>query len=286
MTGHFSLKAAVLLAIASGALGSAQAAPQVFLATNTEAAGRVVDGSGNANPVAQRNLFQAALDPAKVIRETFDQQAIGETVLGTPLNIFGVAATLTPTDGGTVQGSARVREDPYAGGGTFLGRFNSTGDPGALPASPGTANARWWETSAKTTTLNFTNPISTFGLFLTDLGDFDGAFMVDIFDAAGASLYSNTLASVGTNTANGSLTFFGYVGDVTLGKVVFTLNQNCGGTSTPSCDVGLYDFVGFDDLITGPLKNGGTPMPEPTSLALVGLSLGLLGVARRRKVRA
>ena len=285
--GH-TLRAGIALTVVVGAASAAQAAAVSFFGNNPNANGGV--GGAGPDPVNQRNLFRNSLATLRV--ESFEARTSTPTPSGdtTVNDIFGASSGVTlsasnPNGGG--QDRTRIQQNTHGGTpgnpglGGFLGRFSTTGDSSSVTTINGGSNftgGKWWETNFTTVTVQFTTAVAAFGTFMTDLGDFDGGLAVDFFSDTTA-VDGFQLLNASGRSVNGGLAFFGYTNDITsFNRVVFTIAQ---GTTNPS----NYDTVGFDDFITGTLR-ASTSVPEPTSIALVGLSLVLLSVARRRQTKA
>lgn len=127
-------------------------------------------------------------------------------------------------------------------------------------------------------TITFDQPITGFGFFGTDLGDFDGEIVLDITDINGVVTpvpvpheRSGEIDDIG-NFLNASLMFFGVTNTTPFWKVEF---RNDGG---------ILDRFGFDNLIVSQAEE----VPEPGSLVLLASGLLCTGGAwrLRRKPRA
>ena len=287
--------AGLALSLVALATTPAQAAATTYFGNNSGANGGVSNGIGaGADPVNQRDLFKNSL--ASFLVESFEARAASPNANSdaTVSNLFGLGAatTLKATDpqSSNTDLTTQIQNQTFGGtpgnpGPSFLGRFNTTGDPtsaqNGIPPVGSPANViggKWWETNYRTVTVHFGTAVSAFGTFLTDLGDFDGSMQVDFKSATGAVVAHVDLLSAAARQVNGGLAFFGYTNDTTsFTDVIFSFTQARADTST-------WDVVGFDDLLTGTLKTPSAGAPEPSSIALSALSLGLLAFARRRKI--
>lgn len=275
--GH-TLSAGIALAVAFAAPSIAQAAAVSYFGNNPTANGGVVlqDPSValSLDPVRQRNNFLSSLTTSQT--EAFNMAPI--SALGTLNDLFSNGSGISLTTGGGQAGvNGEVRR---TNGSPWHGRFNTTGDPVAAPLSGTTSTSGWFETNRSSVSIDFLNSVSAFGTFFTDVGDFEGALKVEVFGASGL-LYSSDLILAGARNGNGGLAFFGYTNTTQFNRVLFSITQPSG---IPTDE---FDFIGLDGFITGTLRSpgpGGT-IPEPTSLALVGLSLALLGSVSRRRNR-
>jgi hypothetical protein len=243
---------------------SAEAGPVTVLGNDGLANG-AVNASGAA--ATTRTAFLATLSDFNV--ETLESQtATTAPTAGSPLSILSGGGTLAPVTGAV--GTGTVANTNTSGSGAFTGRFNTTPTPFTGPIG------QWWQTN-RSFTLTLGTAASAFGFYATDLGDFRGALDIDICLGVGPC----TSYSVSpTSGANGSLLFFGYTNDLsTFDRLVFKVSQLSGLMQ------GQYDVIGFDDLVVGNLRSTSSQIPEPGSLALVAVSIGLLS-ALRRKPRA
>jgi len=238
----------MLMSTAVGAVSAllsmaANAAPVVYFGENQNPGGTV-----SGDPLNARNAFLSAL--TGVGNEGFE----GFPVLTEqPLNLSfaGSSGGLSAILSG---GSGEVRDT------STVGRFNTTAGAGA---------SKWFDV-ASSFVIDFATPISAFGFYGTDIGDFNGqvtASLTDINDVVTTLNVGNTV-----NGSNASLLFWGFT-DSTNSYKRITFGNTAAGD----------DFFGFDDMVIGDQRQVvPTPTPEPGSLALVGLSLAGLAASRRR----
>ncbi len=119
----------------------------------------------------------------------------------------------------------------------------------------------------ETITIDFTEDISAFGFYATDVGDFNGQVTIDYIDGSSDEInIGNTIYNEG-----GSVLYFGFYDlETSFESVTF-------GNTAPGAD-----WFGFDNLTIGTHEQiDPNPTPEPSTIIL--LSAGLLGLAARRK---
>lgn len=177
-------------------------------------------------------------------------------------------------------------EDFQSASGSAPIALTFTGSSGALNATvtsggsveSSTGNGRWsinngtnyLEAQSSSFVLTFASQIAAFGFYGTDIGDFDGALSIELFNGAtslGLFQVGNTRGSGGST--NGSVLFYGLVDTVnTFNRIVFR------NTDTE-------DIFGFDNMTIGDVRQVTGTVPLPGSLALLGL--GLVGLTGLRK---
>jgi hypothetical protein len=228
------------------------AAPITFFGEDLglgDAADTPLASTPNAD-AAQAAFLATLLNPGV---ETFEDES-GSF----PLAIsFANGVTATLTGGGFVE----ILSDTD----TDAGRYGVTGD-----ADP---DERFWRTEGgeNAFTITFSSPVSAFGFYGVDIGDFDG--QVTATTAGGL----NQVFNIGNSTSieGGSVLFWGVIDpDASFISVAFG--------NTGSGD----DIFGFDDFTIGtPEQVVGAAVPEPATLVMFGSGLALTAAVLRHRAR-
>ena len=222
----------------------AHAAPVIYFGENQNPANQV-----SGAPLTARTSFLSQL--VGVGTETFSGFNVGDT---SPLTLTFTGST------GNIQADLNGVGQVFGPGPIGVGRFNTSGAEG------GPVGGNWWDSEGRFT-IDFDVAISAFGFYGTDIGDFNGQVTValtDINDVVTNLVINNTV-----NGNNGSLLFWGFIDTMNSYKRI-TFGNTAAGS----------DFFGFDDMTIGDRQQ--IRVPEPATLALVGLSLLGLGAVRRR----
>jgi len=201
--------------------------------------------AGGAAETARNDFF---INLSGVGTETFDSFTAGETG---PFNLSfpGSSSSITAT---------------LSGGGSTICNTNINCLPPAAGEYP-TSGDQWLATNTGFT-INFSEAISTFGFYGTDIGDFGGQLELTLSNG------STEILTINNGSENGSLLFFGFI-DQTNTYTSIAFSNSSGGS----------DFFGFDDMVigdAGQINGGEIEIPEPGTLSL--LVIGLLGFLGRK----
>ena len=264
MTFYRFLKSQAIFVVALSATSAALATATPYFGSNP-----LANGTVTGSPVTAHTAFIGALQSAQI--ESFSSFAVGD--VASSLSILGGGASLSIDPG---LGNGAIQNKIRPNGAAFPGRFDTTNNTGVL------ADTGSWFQSNRSFTINFSNGLkNAFGLYITDMGDFLSEITIDFLNGT-TVVNHQVIVGGGNGSLNGALVFVGYSNDVAgFNKVAFNISQR--NASDPT-DPSTFDIIGFDDLTVGQLKPGS--VPEPTSLALVGLALCAAGWARKGKQAA
>lgn len=207
---------------------------------------------GVANPVvAARNAFLSNF--TTIFEEDFEDEPIGAPAGGDLDLDFGpITATLS--------GPGEVRQSPPG----LQNRFNTT-----------EGGSRYFDTQVDPSdndnqtsppfTVSFDTPISAFGFYATDIGDFGGQIILTLNDSVVSEIIvPNTIGSNGDTDP--SVLFFGFITDEEFDMISFSSTAE------------NADGFGFDDMLFG-TRGQIIPLPSASGMAF----LGLAGLAARRR---
>lgn len=236
--------------------------PSSAAAKNTAVTLLPFSGAAEASFLAQLSAYGT---------ETFESFTTPAfTNVGLTFGAFGTG-TLSSTTSDPNYGG-RVRTQLY-GTTNAQGRFAISGDkyfetdPGAVNIPVAGAHG-----DVGDFTITFTNPVTAFGFYAIDVGDFEGALQVT-FNLLGGGTH---VESFGNSSTPSGVVYLGVTTDDLLHpftSVTFS-DTNAG-----------EDFVGYDNLTIGTLlPSEQSPLPEPGMLVIWGLGASAAGlIASRRK---
>ncbi len=244
-------KSVLLAASLCMAVSTASAVPIVFFGEDLSPGGTVP--AGGAAETA-RNSFLAML--SGVGNEDFESFANLTSIGGPGINVSfpgsggAITANLTGANGGIC--------DQTIGGavnGITCGfqRFATSGNN--------------YLQNGSNMVLTFTSAISAFGFYGTDFGDFDQEITLTL---SNGDVQVFVIPSTKGAAAGGNVLFWGMI------------DPTNSYTSIAFSTTGSTDIFGFDDLVIGD-QDQIVGVPEPGTLALLGIGLFGMGLARRRK---
>jgi hypothetical protein len=260
--------AACLVTILILASGAGFATPVTYTVTEGDA-----NLKFTGTPLASEASFMATLGTSTI--ETFETLLISTPTAPSkviPTNILGGLGSISFNP--TANPTNYITTIATNASGQSTGRFNTTQPPSLVT---GTGQ---WLASVNSFNISLGTAVNSFGMFMTDLGDFGGQLAVDFCtDTTANCNYHLDFSASNTVTgtaANGSLSFLGYSDAASSFNLVsVTITQQSGRGA------GSYDVIGFDDVTVGNLATN--QAPEPTTLGLTALALALVGYLSRRR---
>lgn len=165
-----------------------------------------------------------------------------------------LTATFSGMNSAVISGTGTVVSGNDGGG-----RFPISGTQYLLTSVEGGVNLR------------FSSPVSAFGFYATDIGDFGGQLMLTLTDTSGNL---TTLTAPNTMGTNGS----------TSGSVLYyAFYDRANSYTNISISTSVTDTYAFDNLTVGTLLQ---PAPEPGDFALMGFgAIALYTIGRFRRNR-
>jgi hypothetical protein len=116
--------------------------------------------------------------------------------------------------------------------------------------------------------INFANPVSAFGFYATDIGDFGGQIVLTLTDINGQNSGLPVPNTIGANgSTSGSVLYYGFLDATKTYRSIQFSNTS------------ETDIFAFDNLTVGTVN----PAPEPGEFALMGL--GMVGLFALRGVK-